>query len=132
MTNYFTKAELEDPWTHEVFLAEGAQDRFNLFREKLGFPVYVNCCCRSSLYNTSIGGHPNSFHLMENNKWKVKGTIALDASTRKYTLYQREKFIYESSLMGFSLGIYNNFIHIDQRTFYTELPQVIFNGMLGK
>ena len=75
-------------------------------RELVGEPLRVNSSYRSVLYNKALGGATNSLHL--------KG-IAVDLHCTNGTL--RAKIIKHALNLGLSCGVYNNWVHVDNRKF---------------
>ena len=80
---------------------------------------------RSPLHNAKVNGHPQSLHLVINSLWAIGGTCAVDvaATDGQY----RAKLIALALDQKWSVGVASNFIHLDQRTRYCELPQVVYH-----
>ena len=81
--------------------------------------------CRSPLHNAKVRGHPRSLHLIVNDHWGTGGTRAVDvfATDGKY----RAKHISLALDQGWSVGVASNFIHLDRRSRYCGLPQVLYH-----
>lgn len=111
---YFTDEELWSNDNRVVKLDPRFDEALLKFREKVGFPLYVNSCCRSVAHNKHIGGAKNSYHLYEGVNDGRKGTLAIDLHV---TDGAKRAIMIETALkLGFSVGTYKNFIHIDLRT----------------
>ena len=87
----------------------------NYLRLNLG-PIVINCCARSPLYNTSVGGVPNSQHLITN----TRPVNALDLKPLDLSIPDFKLFVIKNikilKLLGVrGIGFYNTFIHIDCR-----------------
>lgn len=92
----------------EVFL-----NQLDELREACGFPLVLNCAYRSSAWDISKGRSGASYHT----KGRAVDIRCCDSIKRA--------IIVENALhLGFSVGVYLTFIHIDNRT--TE--QVMFYG----
>jgi hypothetical protein len=75
--------------------------------------------------NTKVGGHPRSLHLTVNDHWGAGGTCAVDivATDGQY----RAKIISQALGQDWSVGVASNFIHLDRRSRYCGLPQVLYH-----
>lgn len=124
--NHFTDVELMCPATKEVLLADGFLEILNELREKFDYPMKVNSCCRSRAYNMLVKGHKKSLHLMKNPYHHIDGTCAIDISTSDYSKTRRESLIALAAANGWSIGFGDNFLHLDRRVDYTNLPQTFF------
>lgn len=134
--NYFKDYELMSEDTEQVLLAPGFLEICNMTRHQAGQPFIVNSCCRTEKLNETIGGHPRSLHLIENPYWKdIEGnplnTCAMDIAR----LHRNKMHSVMAALFRFnwSVIVYEEHIHIDQRTKYLGLPKIFmtnFNGDL--
>ena len=125
MLNHFSRSELACPTTDQVRLAASFGEALEKLRIKLDEAIYLNSACRSPLHNAKINGHPQSLHLVINSLWATGGTCAVDvaATDGQY----RAKLIALALDQEWSVGVASNFIHLDQRSRYTELPQVVYH-----
>lgn len=81
-------------------------------RELVGESLQINSSYRSKLYNEAVRGSKNSLHL--------RGK-AVDLYCNNGTL--RAKIIKNALNLGLSCGVYNTWIHVDNRKF-----QIVYNG----
>ena len=125
MLDHFSHSELACPTTDQVRLAAGFGETLERLRVELGEPVYLNSACRSPMNNEKVQDHPRSLHLIVNDHWDTGGTCAVDvaAADGQY----RAKLITLVLGREWSVGVASNFIHLDQRSRYTELPQVVYH-----
>ena len=117
---YFEHHELACPLTNKYILAEGFGERLDELRTRYGKPIKLNSAARSEEYNIAIGGHPRSLHVYHN----IDGCCAVDISCRNGS--DRWWLIYNAVNMGFSVGVDNAFIHIDDRARLTGLVNKVF------
>lgn len=90
-------------WANIIPTLQGADQ----IRERLGVPVYILSAFRGGLYNSAIGGHPNSNH---------KLFKALDLATRETTPQILARVAMEVRTEGIytgGLGTYDWGVHID-------------------
>ena len=125
MLGHFSHSELACPTTDQVRLAAGFSEALERLRVELDEPVYLNSACRSSLHNAKIRGHLRSLHLIVNDHWGTGGTCAVDvaATDGQY----RAKLIAQALDQDWSVGVASNFIHLDRRSRYCGLPQVLYH-----
>ena len=102
---YFTEDELKCPTTGQFKLQDGFGDALDALREEFNQSMIITSGCRTDEHNEWLQGRgypasSNSFHLIDNK-------VALNRN--------------------FSVGIAKTFIHIDLRTAYTNLPQVVYS-----
>lgn len=123
---HFTFDELKCKGTGIVLLAVGFADKLEELRTQFNKPMIVNSCCRTPEYNKQIGGHPKSMHLTDNPYWNTGGACAIDihCSSDGYKIRLRQLALD----LGWSVGVYDTFLHLDRRSDYTNLQQTIFNG----
>ena len=123
MLDHFSHSELACPTTDQVRLAAGFGEALEKFRIKLDAAIYLTSACRSPLHNAKIKGHPRSLHLVINSHWGTGGCCLVDvaATDGQY----RAKLIALALDQEWSIGVASNFIHLDQRTRYCGLPQVV-------
>jgi len=125
MLDHFWRSELACPTTDQVRLAAGFGEALEKLRIKLDEPIYLTSACRSPLHNAKINGHPQSLHLIINSLWGTGGCCAVDAVATDGQY--RAKLITLVLDQKWSVGVASNFIHLDQRTRYCELPQVVYH-----
>lgn len=121
---YFTKDELVCKGSCKIFLAEGFADKLLILREQFNQPMVVTSCCRSFEYNAKIGGAKNSFHIYDHPTRKPAGTAAIDIAVGNGTA--RGKLINLAWSLGWNIGIHKNFLHLDRRSDYTNMQQIVF------
>jgi hypothetical protein len=121
----FKKEELICKGTKEGKLAQNFADELIRLRLVFGQPMIINSCCRSFSYNKKIGGIYKSFHVYDNNVNGVDGTCAIDVK-RINGIYTAE-LLKAALYLNWSVGIARSFIHLDLRTKYKNLPQVVFS-----
>ena len=125
MLDHFSHSELASPTTDQVRLAAGFGEALEKLRIKLDAPIYIDSACRSPLHNAQINGHPRSLRLVINSHWSTGGTCAVDVATTDGQY--RAKLITLALAQEWSIGVASNFIHLDQRTRYCGLPQVVYH-----
>ena len=125
MLDHFSHSELACPTTDQVRLAAGFGEALERLRVELDEPIYLNSACRSPQHNAKVRGHPRSLHLTVNDHWGTGGTCAVDAvaSDGQY----RAKLITLALDQDWSGGVASNFIHLDRRSRYCGLPQVLYH-----
>ena len=126
MPDHFSHSEFAYPTTGEVRLATGFGEALERLRVELDAPIYLTSACRSPLHNAKISGRPRSLHLVINSLWATGGCCAVDvaATDGQY----RAKLITLALDQDWSVGVASNFIHLDQRSRYCGLPQVVYNN----
>ncbi len=121
---HFTTAELACPLTSEIRLATGFGAALEALRMDYGHPMPLTSCCRSLAHNGRIGGHPRSLHLMDNEAHETD-TCAVDVALTNSG--RRAALVGLALAANWSVGVASNFLHLDRRTQYTGLPQVLFH-----
>lgn len=130
MTNYsehFTELELQDPYTKEIKLTPLFIDNLEILREVYARPMSLTSACRSLQQNTWLqsrgyAASTNSLHLMDNKKYNTQ-CCAVDL--KRPNDRDLANLVFQALNLGWSVRIANNFIHLDLRTRYTDLPQVV-------
>jgi peptidase M15-like protein len=123
---FFKQKELQCKGSGLFCLAPGFAKRLAALRTELNEPMIVASCCRSAQYNKRVGGVSKSFHICDQPVWDVLGASAVDIITPNK--FMREKLIALAKKLGWTIGLYRNFVHLDRRIDYTIKPQIIFNG----
>ena len=125
MFDHFSHSKLACPTTDQVRLAPGFREARERLRVELDEPIYLNNACRSPLHNAKVGGHPRNLHLTANEHWGTGGTCAVDivATEGEY----KAKIISQALDQEWSVGVASNFIHLDRRSRYCGLPQVLYH-----
>ncbi len=121
---HFSFKELRCPDTHVVKLADGFGDKLVALRKAFAHPMVVNSACRSSGYNSSIGGHYRSLHVYDHPAHPTGGCCAVDIAFPDGTL--KGDLLMAAWELGWSVGVAESFLHLDRRTDYTALPQTLF------
>jgi hypothetical protein len=128
MLKYFTEEELQCPSAKIVKLADGFGQKLDDLREMLDRPMTLTSACRTSSHIDSLleRGYPaskNSFHLIDNPKYGTD-TCAVDVSVPDSEY--RKELIKVALQEGWTVGVAKSFVHIDKRSDYTELPQIVY------
>jgi hypothetical protein len=128
MLRFFTEEELQCPSGKVVKLAEGFGEKLDQLRDMLDRPMSLTSACRTTAHINWLleRGYPasaNSFHLIDNPKYGTD-TCAVDVSMPDNE-YRKElmKLALEE---GWTVGVAKSFVHIDRRSDYTDLPQIIY------
>ena len=127
-SDHFTQEELADERTGKIRLQVGFIDQLEMLREAYGFAMPITDGCRSSDTNTWLieRGYKaslRSFHLMYNSFYGTD-TCAVDMSRPSGD--RLWKLVGAAKDLGWTVGIGSNFIHLDLRARYTNLPPVIY------
>ena len=125
MLDHFSRSELACPTTGEVCLAAGFGEALGQLRIKFDAPIYLTSACRSPSHNAEVRGHPRSLHLTINEHHTTGGTCAVDAVATDGQY--RAKLIALALDQEWSVGVASNFIHLDRRSRYCGLPQVLYH-----
>jgi hypothetical protein len=121
---YFTKKELACRSTGGLLLADGFAEKLLTLRTKFGKLMPVTSCCRSKEYNRKIGGAPDSFHIYDSARHGFTGACAIDIAIKDPT--DKGDLMSLAWQLGWSIGFNKNFLHLDRRSDYTELKQMVF------
>ena len=125
MLDHFSRSELTCPTTGEVRLASGFGEALEQLRIKFDAPIYLTSACRSPSHNAEVRRHPRSLHLTINEHHTTGGTCAVDAVATDGQY--RAKLITLVLDQDWSVGVASNFIHLDRRSRYCGLPQVLYH-----
>ena len=108
-----------------MHLASDFGEALEQLRIKFDEPIYLTSACRSPGHNAKVWGHPRSLHLTVNEHHTTGGTCAVDvvATDGQY----RAKLIALALGQDWSVGVASNFIHLDRRSRYCGLPQVLYH-----
>ena len=109
----------------QLRLATGFGEALERLRAVLDEPVYLNSACRSPQHNAKVRGHPRSLNLTVNDHWGTGGTCAVDIVFTEGEY--RVKLITLALAQEWSVGVASNFIHLDRRSRYCGLPQVLYH-----
>jgi len=123
--DHFSRSELACPTTGEVRLAPGFGEALEQLRIKFYAPIYLTSACPSPSHNTKVRGHPRSLHLTINEHHTTGGTCAVDAVATEGQY--RAKLIALVLDQEWSIGVASNFVHLDRRSRYCGLPQVLYH-----
>ncbi len=128
MLKYFTDEELQCPSTKEIKLAEGFGEKLDELRESLDAPMQLTSACRSTSHVNWLleRGYPaseNSFHLIDNPKHGTD-TCAVDVAVPD-SIFRKDLMLLALE-KGWTVGVAKNFVHIDRRADYTDLPQIVY------
>jgi hypothetical protein len=108
---YFPPSEQQCPCCRVMKLAPGFLEALDELRHAFGSPMKINSMCRCAARNEAEGGRPGSYHLIT----KPWGCCAADVSTAGWPGTKKWEFARLAMERGFSVGIAQNFIHIDRR-----------------
>ena len=84
-------------------------------RKEWGSPLTMNSICRCPDHNKAEGGHTNSLHQTTNKK-HGSNTLAGDVGVFGWSIARKKDFAKLALSTGWSVGLAENFIHIDRRT----------------
>ena len=104
LSKNFTSGELKCPCCGRSECSPILVEKLQALRDWVGEPINVTSAFRCRIYNTQIGGYPDSAH--------IHG-LAADIHTKKTDIYKLAQY---ADLLKFKrIGIYpfNNFIHVD-------------------
>ena len=125
MLDHFSHSELACPTTDQVRLTAGFGEALEKLRIKLDAPIYLTSACRSPMHNAKVDGHPRSLHLIVNGHWGTGSTCTVDVVANDGEF--KAKLITLALDQDWSVGGASNFIHLDQRSRYCGLPQVVYH-----
>ena len=125
MLDHFSRSELACPTTDQVRLAASFGEALERLRVELDAPKHLTSACRSPMHNAKVRGHPRSLHLIVNGHWGTGGMCAVDVVAIDGNF--KAKFIALSLDQDWSVGVASNYIHLDQRSRYCGLPQVVYH-----
>lgn len=98
----FAPREVACKGSGELLVDEGALDKLQALRDRLGVPLHVNSAYRSEAHNRAVGGSPTSQHRLGR---------AFDVSLRTVT---RQALTRAARVVGFTgIGQYDGFVHVD-------------------
>ena len=96
-------------------------------RKEWGSPLTMNSICRCPAYNITedVGGHKNSLHQTTNKKHGCN-TCGADVNVYGWFAARKKDFAKLALSTGWSVGLAENFIHIDRRTEVIKYKQTTF------
>lgn len=99
----FTPRELACKGSGALLVDEGALDRLQEVRQRIGRPLRINSAYRSEAHNRAEGGSPTSLH-----KLGRAFDVALSTGV------SRERLTAMAKAAGFTgIGQYDSFVHVD-------------------
>lgn len=119
----FSARELGSRDDGTVKLADGFADKLRDLRLKFAKPMRVNSCCRTPAHNDAVGGSRQSYHLTEGNR--SDGTCAIDVHS--YDDAYRHRLVRIATDLGWSVGVYPTFVHLDRRKDFGG-GEIVFYG----
>ena len=125
MLDHFSRSELACPTTDQVRLDAGFGEALEKLRNQFDGPIYLTSACRSPSDNAMVREHPRSLHLIVNGHCGTGGTYAVDVAATEGEC--RAKLITLALDQNWSVGVASNFIHLDRRSRYCGLPQVLYH-----
>lgn len=111
---YFTAGELACKGTGVIKVDRTLEIHLPVLRHQWAKPLAITSGCRTPKHNTAIGGHPNSFHLTENGKYKTNGTAGVDIAWRTWDHETKLAFIKLAKQLGWNIGVADTFVHVDR------------------
>jgi hypothetical protein len=120
----FSAQELKCKGSGGLKLARGFANHLIELRESFGQSMNVLSCCRSTNYNKKVGGASKSFHIYDDSHLPAKGTCAIDIATPN--VVEKDRLFRLAKSMGWSIGVYKNFLHLDRRSDYLNVKPIIF------
>lgn len=119
---YFNRDELESPDTREIRLDRRFAAAFPALRLAHGGPLVPTSVCRTPAYNERIRGHPRSLHLTDNPVHPTDGTMGADLYWETWPVQTKLRFARLAWSMGWSLGLHDEFVHVDRRADLGDPP----------
>jgi len=125
---YFTEAELACKGSGVIRLAPGFAEQLLALRLAFGVGMDPTSICRSKAHNASeeVKGNPRSFHVCDEPFYPTGGCCAIDVRTVHRPPAYRERLVELARALGWSIGFHPNFIHLDRRSDYTQIPRTEF------
>jgi hypothetical protein len=127
MTPNFSKGELSCRHCGMAKFAPGFIQALQGLRDAFNKPMVINSACRCKAHNGAIGGHPRSLHVGDDPYHNTGGCCAVDIGIPDTRPMDREILAILAYERGWSIGHHPQFLHLDLRTAYTDLPAAIFN-----
>lgn len=127
-SNNFTVSELQCPTAKIIRLETGFIECLEELRRAYGRPMPVSSGCRTTEHNEYLikrgyKASPNSLHLINNLKY-CTDTCAVDILRPSMQDFQDLSKLAKER--GWTIGIADTFIHLDLRSVYTSLPQIVY------
>lgn len=114
LKQYFSDDELACKGSGLVMLDPRFEAALYIYRVQVDMTLHPSSCCRSLAHNRSVGGASSSYHLFEGVNDGRMGSLAIDL---KVTDSVKRAIMVSTALsLGWSVLIYDTFIHIDRRT----------------
>ena len=123
MPDHFSRSELACPTTDQVRPASGFGEALERLCVELDAPTHLTSACRSLLHNVKVRGHPRSLYLMVNGHWGTGGSCAVNVVANDGEF--KAKLVTLALDQDWSVGTASNFIHLDRRSRYGGLSQVL-------
>lgn len=120
----FSAQELKCKGSGGIRLARGFAGYLIELREAFAQSMRVLSCCRSTNYNVKVGGALRSFHIYDDPHLPANGTCAIDIATPN--VVEKDRLFHLAKSMGWSIGVYKNFLHLDRRSDYLGVKPIIF------
>ena len=115
---YFRANELGCQCCGKIRLARGFAEELVVLRSTYGNPMVITSACRCDKHNLDVGGHPNSAHLCSK---MTKHTESVDYGACGVDVANpTDKLISTAMALGWSVGIAQNFAHLDRIADYSQ------------
>lgn len=114
LSKNFTETELKCSKSGVVQFHDGFIDDLQELRDLYGRPIVINSGCRSKAYQAELNPKaPNSYHVYDINHGGRNGALAVDVKMTDSA--NRWDLIACAVELGWSIGVYKNFLHLDRR-----------------
>jgi len=128
LTDHFTEDEMACPTTGEIVFEKGFLIHAEDLRVAYARPMIVTSGCRTEGHNEWLirRGYQaslSSLHLIGNMKYQTN-CCAIDIA--RPNGHDFADLVGCALKLGWSIGIAKTFVHLDMRTAYTNLPQIIY------
>lgn len=128
LTDHFTEDEMACPTTGEIVFERDFLKHLEDLRIAYARPMVVTSGCRTDGHNDWLirrgyQASPSSLHLIKNKKY---GTDCCAIDIARPNGHDFADLVGCALEHGWSIGIAKTFIHLDMRTAYARLPQIIY------
>lgn len=114
VTKNFTENELKCSQSGVIQFHKGFLNALQELRDAYDKPMQINSGCRSKAFQSTLNPKAsNSYHVYDITHGGRTGALAVDVSMRDS--HNRAELIHLALEMGWSIGVYKNFLHLDRR-----------------